>query len=96
MMIARDAAIGGIGLAAVVAGAYLWHLDGRPTACETSAAGETACPRIYNTELIGVPLLFAGAIGAAAGTLLVVHDVHVRHLDVAFGPGTVAIWGQFR
>lgn len=94
-VLARDLAVGGLGIVAIAVGAYLWRLDGHPAGCETSAVGETACPRVYSTATLGMSLLIAGGVAAALGAVLVVHDTHESHVDLAIGPGSLALRGAF-
>jgi hypothetical protein len=91
----RGAVVAGGGLAAVLAGAYLWHLDGESTGCESNGVGGIACPSRFSTARLGIPLTIVGALGVVAGTLLVVHDVRAAHTGLAVGPGSLALVGSF-
>lgn len=62
-------ALGGAGLAALVAGGTLVWLDGRPT-CD---APESTCPREYDTKVTGAVLVGTGIVVVGVAALLELH-----------------------
>jgi hypothetical protein len=88
-------AIASAGLVAVVAGGYLWHLDGSTVDCESNGVGGQTCPSVYRTERFGIPLTVVGAAGLVVGTVFVVRAASVGHTRLVGGPGSVALLGSF-
>lgn len=64
----------GVGLAA--AGATLWAIDSTPT-CGLSP-GDLRCPRLYDTQTVGIALTVAGGAALVSAVIMLVSDARAR------------------
>ncbi len=60
--------LGGVGVAALIAGSTLWALDGDATCA--MAPGQLYCPMVLNTGTLGITLVAGGAASLAASALM--------------------------
>jgi hypothetical protein len=84
----------GAGTAALLAGGVLLYLDGRPTACATSATGQRTCGGLLDTTRVAIPLVLLGAGGVGWGAWRLGQPQPAPALIAVAGRGLV-IAGRF-
>jgi hypothetical protein len=84
----------GAGTAALLAGGVLLYLDGRPTACTTSATGQRTCGGLLDTTRVAIPLVLLGAGGVGWGAWRLGQSQPAPALIAVAGRGLV-IAGRF-
>jgi hypothetical protein len=87
-------ALAGGGTALGIAGVVLWALDGRAQGCSNLGPGD-ACPDIWDTRKIGIPLVVGGALAAGAGIWLMLLPPHDTYVGLAPTGNGLSLIGKF-
>jgi hypothetical protein len=81
------------GVVAVVGGAVLWSLDGKPRCSDTSNGD--LCPETWRTTRAAVPLVVGGALVGGFGGWALYRSPRGGEAMVAALPGGVSLFGRF-
>jgi hypothetical protein len=83
------------GAAALAGGAALLFLNGQPTSCASSPAGDRVCTRTRQTILPALPLLVLGAAATGWGGWKLLSPAGDAAASVGVGPGGLTVGGRF-
>jgi hypothetical protein len=85
--------VAGAGVAAVVAGAIFWAIDGDPRGCTPHPETNDHCLYQWDSKKLGIPLVIGGAVGAGVGGWLIYRSAHS---EVAVSPSVAGVGVQGR
>jgi hypothetical protein len=83
-----------VGAAAIVAGAVLWSLDGKPRGCSDASNGDL-CAETWTTTKVAIPLVAVGAVAGGFGGWILYRSASGKEGSVAVVPGGVSLMGKF-
>jgi hypothetical protein len=82
------------GAVAIVTGAVLWSLDGKPRGCPESSNGDL-CAETWRTTKLAIPLVVGGAVAGGFGGWVLYRSASGKEGAVAVVPGGVSLLGRF-